>query len=64
MFAYYDMDLALRAGRAHGVVDYVAQDAADFGGVGTGDDLWSAHRHVRLGVKQLYPIELAPRQRA
>jgi hypothetical protein len=62
MFTYHQVHLAPRAGRTYRVVDDVAQDAADLGGVGTGDHLWSAHRHARLGVKQLYPIDLAPHQ--
>ena len=62
MFAYHEVYLALRAGRAYRVVDHVAQDAADFGSVGAGDHLWSAHGHDGLRVKQSHPINFAARQ--
>jgi hypothetical protein len=62
MLTYHQMHLALRAGGTHGIVNDVAQDAADLGGVGMGDNFWPAHRDDRVRVKQLYPIDFAPSQ--
>jgi len=59
----HDMDLAVRPGGAHGVVDHVAQNAADFGRIRSGDDLGSTHGHGRLGMQQPCPIDLAVYQR-
>ena len=59
LFAYHDMHLPMRPGSPHGVVDHVAQDAADLRGIGMGDDLRTAHSHGSFGMKQPYPLDFA-----
>ena len=62
LLAYNDMHFPLRPGRPHGVVDHVAQDAADFRRIGMGNDLRAAHGHGGAGMKQPHPLDLAARQ--